>query len=109
VSDTKRVINQKMARRNTENTSIGDVLKDFIQTNKLEKGLDKVGVKEAWHKVMGKAISKYTTNILIERETLFVQLNSSVLREELSYGKEKIIKLLNEELGKELIKKLVLR
>lgn len=98
-----------MAKRNAENTRIGDVLKDFIQTNKLEKGLDKVGVKEAWHAVMGKAISKYTTNILLERDTLFVQLSSSVLREELSYGKEKIIKLLNEELGKELIKKLVLR
>lgn len=98
-----------MARRKAENTSIGDVLKDFIQSNKLEKGLDKVGVKEAWHGVMGKAISNYTTNILLERDTLFVQLSSSVLREELSYGKEKIIKLLNEELGKELIKKLVLR
>ena len=95
--------------RNAENTSIGDVLKDFIQSSKLEKGLDKVGVKEAWHGVMGKAISNYTTNILLERDTLFVRLSSSVLREELSYGKEKIIKLLNEELGKELVKKLVLR
>ncbi len=98
-----------MARRKAENTSIGDVLKDFIQTNKLEKGLDKVGVKEAWHEVMGSAISKYTTNILLDRETLFVELSSSVLREELSYGKEKIITLLNEELGKKLISKLVLR
>ncbi len=98
-----------MARRKAINTSIGDVLKDFIQTNKLEKGLDKVDVKEAWHKVLGSAISKYTTNVLLERDTLFVQLSSSVLREELSYGKEKIVKLLNEELGKELISKLVLR
>lgn len=98
-----------MARRKAENTSIGDVLKDFIQTNKLEKGLDKVGVKEAWREVMGSAISKYTTNILLDRETLFVELSSSVLREELSYGKEKIITLLNEELGKKLISKLVLR
>lgn len=98
-----------MAKRKTENTSIGDVLKDFIQTNKLEKGLDKVGVKEAWHTVMGTAISKYTTNVLLERDTLFVQLSSSVLREELSYGKEKIVNLLNEELGKELICNLVLR
>jgi hypothetical protein len=32
-----------------------------------------------------------------------------VLREELGYGKEKIIKLLNEVLDKDLIKKLVLR
>lgn len=98
-----------MAKRKAEETSMGDLLKDFIQTNKLEKGLDKVDVKDAWHLVMGTAISKYTTNILLERDTLFVQLSSSVLREELSYGREKIIGLLNEELGKNLIVKLVLR
>ena len=98
-----------MAKRKAENTSIGNVLKDFIKDNKLETGLDKVGVKEAWHSVMGKAISKYTTNVMLERDTLYIQLSSSVLREELSYGKEKIIKLLNEELGKDLISKLILR
>lgn len=98
-----------MAKRKAENTSISDVLKDFIQKNNLETGLDKVDVKTAWSKVLGPAISNYTTNILLERDTLFVQLSSSVLREELSYGKEKIIRLLNEELGKNLITKLVLR
>jgi hypothetical protein len=98
-----------MAKRKAENTSIGDVLKDFIETNRLEKGLDKLDVNKAWHKVLGNAVSKYTTNIMLDRGTLFVQLSSSVLREELSYGKEKIIKILNEELGKELITKLVLR
>jgi hypothetical protein len=36
-------------------------------------------------------------------------LSSSVLREELSYGKEKIIAMLNEAIGKNVIKKLVLR
>jgi len=30
------------------------------------------------------------------------------LREELSYGKEKIIKMMNEELGEELISKIML-
>jgi len=98
-----------MAKRNAENTSIGDVLKDFIQTNRLEKGLDKVNAKQAWDSVMGVAISKYTTDVQLDRDTLYVQLSSSVLREELSYGKEKIITLLNEELGKDLVKKLILR
>ena len=99
-----------MAKRKAEHSSIGDVLKDFISSRrKLEKGLNKLTAKEAWHTVMGEAISKYTTQVLLERDTLYVQLSSSVLREELSYGKEKILKLLNEELGKELVKKLVLR
>jgi len=58
---------------------------------------------------MGNGVNNYTTAIQLERETLYIQLSSSVLREELSYGKEKIIRMLNESLGKEIIKKLVLR
>jgi len=98
-----------MAKRQRENASLGDVLKDFIATNKLQKGLDKVSVKDAWHTVLGNAISKYTVDVTLKRDTLYVKLSSSVLREELSYGKEKIIKLLNESIGKDLITKLVLR
>lgn|SRR5210317_102701 len=97
-----------MAKRDGENT-LGDVVKNFIESNKLQKGLDKISVKEAWFSVLGKAVDKYTTDIQLDRDTLFVQLSSSVLREELSYGKEKIIRLLNKELGKELVKKLILR
>lgn len=88
---------------------IGEVLKEFVHENKLQKGLDKVNVKKAWNSEMGTPIAKYTTAVKLDGNTLHVQLNSSVLREELSYGKEKIIKLLNEKLGKEIIEKLVLR
>ncbi|MDO6598113.1 DUF721 domain-containing protein [Oceanihabitans sp. 2_MG-2023] len=98
-----------MAKRNNENLSIADALKEFVETNRLEKGLDKVNVAEAWANLMGNGVNNYTTAIQLERDTLYIQLSSSVLREELSYGKEKIIKMLNESLGKEVIKKLVLR
>lgn len=100
---------KKNNRRNNENLSIGDVLKDFVDKNKLQSGLDKVNVREVWNREMGPAIEKYTTGIKLQNETLYVQLSSSVLREELSYGKTRIIKMLNEELGRELVKKLVLR
>ncbi|AXT60463.1 DUF721 domain-containing protein [Aquimarina sp. AD10] len=98
-----------MAKRHQEHQSLSEVLKDFVTNNKLEKGLDKVAVRDVWENVMGPAIHKYTQDIKLDRETLYIQLTSSVLREELSYGKEKIIANLNETLGKELIKKLVLR
>ena len=98
-----------MAKRNNEQQSIADALKEFVQTNKLETGLNKVNVADAWANLMGNGVNNYTTAVNLERDTLYVQLNSSVLREELSYGKEKIITMLNEALGKEIIKKLVLR
>ena len=34
-----------MAKRHAENISIGDALKEFIDANRLEKGLDKVNAK----------------------------------------------------------------
>ncbi|MFD2824271.1 DUF721 domain-containing protein [Lacinutrix iliipiscaria] len=98
-----------MAKRNNENLSISEALKEFVETNKLERGLDKINVADAWANLMGNGVNNYTTAIQLERDTLYIQLSSSVLREELSYGKEKIINMLNENLGKDLIKKLVLR
>ena len=99
----------KRKGRTGDNSTIADALKGFIDANRLQKGLDKVSVEDAWHKVMGTAISKYTTAIKLDRDTLYIQLSSSVLREELSYGKTKIISMINEEMGKEIISKLILR
>ena len=58
---------------------------------------------------MKNGIANYTTDLTLKNGTLYIKLKSSALREELSYGKEKIIKLLNEKLKKDLIKKIVLR
>ncbi len=98
-----------MAQRDADPKSIKDVLGAFVEKNKLQKGMDKVDVAEAWRDVMGPAIAKYTTQIKLDGDRLMIQLSSSVLREELSYGKEKIRTNLNEQLGREIIKKVVLR
>ena len=98
-----------MAKRHNENIKISEALQEFIKTNRLQPGLDKINVKDAWASIMGNGVNSYTNAIKLERNTLYVQLRSSVLREELSYGKEKIIAMLNEALGKELIKKIVFR
>lgn len=98
-----------MAKRSNDNKSIEDILKEFVQTNNLQSGIDKVDVRDAWTNLMGNGVNNYTTAIELKNETLYVKLSSSVLREELSYGTKKIITMLNESLGKELVKKLVLR
>ncbi|WP_339654947.1 DUF721 domain-containing protein [uncultured Maribacter sp.] len=98
-----------MTRRDNENISMKDALSAFIQKNKLEKGMDKVDAREAWARLMGNGVNNYTTEIELRFDTLYVSLSSSVLREELSLGKSKIICMINEEIGKELVKKLVLR
>lgn len=98
-----------MSKRFNEESAISDVLKQFISHNKLEAGLDVVSVRDAWKNIMGNGVNSYTTKIQLKGTTLYVALSSAVLREELSLGKEKIIKMINEELRKDLVTTLILR
>ena len=91
------------------NLKIDSLIKFFIKENNLGNGLETVEVKDLWYKLMKNGVANYTTDINLKNGTLYIKLKSSVLREELSYGKEKIMKLLNEKLKKDLIKKIVLR
>ena len=98
-----------MTKRKNDNLPLGDALREFIKENKLQKGMDKVNAREAWTNLMGNGVNNYTTDVELRNGVLFVSLSSSVLREELSHGKSKIIHLLNEELRIDLIRELVLR
>ena len=97
-----------MAKRENEYLKIHDLMKGFIKENNLTKGMRQMNVKDAWEKLMGSGVVGYTQSVQLQNKTLIVKLKSSVLREELSYGKEKIIKMINEELGEDLITKLLL-
>lgn len=98
-----------MAKRLNDYSSVSDVLKQFVESNNLQKGIDKVDVRDAWKNLMGNGVNNYTREIMLKGTTLYVELTSAVLREELSYGKEKIVKMINEEMGREVIKEVVLR
>ena len=98
-----------MAKRlNNENT-VGEVLKYIIKDNKLQAGMDQISVKEAWKSLMGNGVNSYTKNLVLKGTVLYVELSSAVLREELSFGKDKIVAMLNEELRRDIVKEVVLR
>lgn len=98
-----------MAKRQSNESSISDVLQQFIQQNRLEAGMDKIYVEQAWKNLMGNGVNSYTQEVILKGSTLYVKLTSAVLREELGYGKQKIITMLNEELRKEVVMDIVLR
>lgn len=98
-----------MPKRLSNESSIAAVLKEFIEVNKLEQGMNSIDVALAWKGLMGNGVNTYTQSVVLKGSTLYVQLSSAVLREELSYGKQKIIAMINEELNKEVVKELILR
>ena len=98
-----------MAKRENNENTVGEILKGILQDNRLQTGIDEVVVQDAWRSLMGNGVNTYTRNIVLKNGILYVELTSAVLRAELSYGKDKIIKMINEELRKDVVKEIILR
>ncbi len=89
--------------------SLQDAMKDMIQELHIGPQLSETRVKSLWEELMGKTISTYTSNIAVRKNVLYLTILSAPLKQELSYGKDKIRTLLNKELGEEFIKEVVIR
>jgi len=89
--------------------SLQDAMQDMLQEFRLKPQLDETRVKMLWEKLMGKTISTYTSNIAVRKNVLYLTILSAPLKHELSYAKDKIKNLLNEEMGEEYVKDVVIR
>lgn len=96
-------------KKKFEPQTIGEVLDDIVGSKALKTGLTNAKVVQLWSKLMGENIERYTDKIVVRKKTLTISLSSAPLREELTYGKEKIIRMINEETGDKLIEKIIFR
>lgn len=94
---------------NQNQTTLKEALHAMINYYKLKGGLNQTKVEGLWGKVMGPSIAKHTNHIKLVKGKLFIDLNSASLKQELSYGKDKIKKILNEELGSEVVEKIFIK
>jgi predicted nucleic acid-binding Zn ribbon protein len=89
--------------------SIREAIDLMLRTYGLDGRMKEIRLIDSWEKVMGKPVARHTREIFIRERKLFVRLDSAALREELSYGKEKILKMLNDEAGERVIDEVVLQ
>ena len=89
--------------------SLKDAIGSFLKTSRLSGKLANQKIIDGLEKIMGKMIAKHTKQITIYDKKLFLHLDSAPLKQELFYSREKIIQMLNEEAGEEIIKEIVFR
>jgi len=58
---------------------------------------------DSWPTVAGEAIARYTTNVRIQNQTLFVSLSIPALRADLSMRRQELVRLLNQHVGAQVI------
>jgi hypothetical protein len=89
--------------------SLAEAMQAMIQEFRLGPQLNETRVKSIWAERMGKTINTYTADIAVRKGVLYLRILSAPLKHELSFAKEKIREMLNEELGEEYIKEVVIR
>ncbi|WP_170227108.1 DUF721 domain-containing protein [Luteibaculum oceani] len=94
-------------RQNSE--PLGAVIKRLLKAYRLNDKYYKVAIEEEWKQLMGPLITKHTESIYYKEGKLVIKLSSAVLRQELSFGKEKIMRSINKALGEPIIKTVELR
>ena len=90
------------------NDNIKYLINIFLKENKLENGLLDLEIKKVWFEVMQNGIANYTKDVNIKNKTLYIKLSSPALKQELSYGKEKLIKIINQKFKKKIVNKIIL-
>lgn len=96
-----------MKRRNAE--PIGLLIRQFLRQNGMESPLNEYRLVQMWQEVVGEAITKYTSNLYIRNQILYVHLTSSVLRQELMMGRDLLVRKLNEKVGSQVIVNIIFR
>jgi len=86
---------------------LGEVMKELIETYRLEGKLNELKIIHSWEKVVGEMIARHTKNLYIKKGILFVKLDSPALKNELGYSTTVIIENLNAEAGCKVIEEII--
>lgn len=87
---------------------INELLKQFSNQDKLKSKLIQKRLEQVWAERF-KEFLGYTRKMRFHDGTMTIELDSAVLRKELSYNTDLIINQLNDQLGEEIIKELMIR
>jgi predicted nucleic acid-binding Zn ribbon protein len=88
--------------------SLGDALKKFLEKSRMKQDIQALQITEIWEEIMGSAIAKLTDRIEIREKTLFIHTQVAPLKNELVFQKPLIIQRINEKMGAQTIRDVII-
>lgn len=95
--------------RRNEPRPLKDIIGECLEDLNIRRILKEKQIITQWENILGKAISNRTRKVFIKNRTLYVQLNSSVVRAELMMIKQAILEKVNEIAGEKLIDNIIIQ
>ena len=96
-------------KRNYKLKPIKNIIESFVEQDSISDGIFNIKIQKAWENAVEKKILDYTKEIYVKGDILYIKVSNPILKQEILYSRQKVINLINEELDKDLIKKIVLK
>ena len=96
-------------KRNYKLKPIKNIIESFVEQDSISDGFFNIKIQKAWENAVEKKILDYTKEIYVKGDILYIKVSNPILKQEILYSRQKVINLINEELEKDLIKKIVLK
>ncbi len=88
--------------------SIGDSLNSFLKSARWQTKINEIRIKTEWEKIMGATIARYTRKVKLKDGVLIISTDVAPLKQELQFGKDQIIKNVNEYFKDTVVKEVVI-
>jgi predicted nucleic acid-binding Zn ribbon protein len=89
--------------------TIGSAIKEWLRANGLEQKVQEHSVPGYWEEVVGEAFARHARVEKVDNGRLFVSVESAAWRSEVMLRREEIRAKLNERLGAEIVKEIIVR
>jgi predicted nucleic acid-binding Zn ribbon protein len=87
---------------------LGNILKKTIHDLGIEKPIQQYEALQIWPKIVGEKIASVTEPRHISNDKLFIRVKNAAWRNELVFHRYEIIQKMNQQLGRCVIKEIVL-
>ena len=88
--------------------SIGDSLNSFLKSARWQTKINEIRIKTEWEKIIGTTIARYTREVKLKEGVLIISTDVAPLKQELQFGKEQIIKNVNDYFKDKVVKEVVI-
>jgi len=78
---------------------IGSFLPDSLKEMGIEKKLEETRVVQAWESLFGNTMEKFIEKVYVKNRVLYIEVTSSLLKQNLLYQKELFIAKINQHIG----------
>lgn len=95
--------------RTNEEQRFGELLKGVYKQMKITDSVTQHRVKTAWEKRFGATFANYVTRFTFQDNTIVIGISSDALRHELFLNRSKMVKQINEEIGYQMVDKIILK